>query len=77
MATTNPSIGGETELNCAGQRTGEGAQSVLPYLHDSLATKPGDLFPADQTEPKAVRSLAGRVRNVFQNMKTAKRQRSG
>jgi hypothetical protein len=78
MATSNSSNGGEVEPEriSAGQRTGEGAQSVLPYLHDSLATKPGELFAADQdAEPKRVRSLAGRVRKVLQNIKIAKRTR--
>jgi hypothetical protein len=78
MATSSSSNGGEVEpdLTSAGQRTGEGAQSVLPYLHDSLATKPGELFAADEgSEPKPVRSLAGRVRRVLQNIKIAKRTR--
>jgi hypothetical protein len=79
MATSNSSIGGagEPELIGAGQRTGEGAESVLPYLHDSLATKPGELFPADDSEPKPAKSLVGRVRRVLQNIKKTKRGRRG
>ena len=80
MASSNSSIGGkaEPELTSAGQRTGEGAQSVLPYLHDALASKPAELLPADEAaEPKPARTLAGRVRRVLQNMKIAKRGRRG
>lgn len=54
------------ELTSPGKRTGEGAESVLPYLHDSLATKPGELFPADQNpNSRAARSLVNRVRKAL------------
>jgi hypothetical protein len=75
MATSNSS-GDENafELTSPGQRTGEGAGSVLPYLHDSLATKPGELFPADPT-PKPAKSLAGRVRKALFGPKKPKKKR--
>jgi hypothetical protein len=75
MATSNSSGNGtEFELTSPGQRTGEGAESVLPYLHDTLATKPGELFPAD-TAPKPAKSLASRVGKALLILKKKKKQR--
>lgn len=67
MPTENSSIGddGDDDLNSPGHRTGEGSESVLPYLHESLATRPGELFAAGSTERKPARSLAGRVRRLL------------
>jgi hypothetical protein len=62
------------ELTSPGQRTGEGAGSVLPYLHDSIATKPGELFPADHySEHRPARTLAGRVRRAILTIKKKKK----
>ena len=75
MPTSSSSNDGEgkRELNSPGQRTGEGAGSVLPYLHDSLASRPGELFPADQYgERKPPKSLAERVRRALQIIRMAK-----
>lgn len=72
MATSNSSSGDDDkfELTSPGQRTGEGAGSVLPYLHDSMATKPGELFPADHyTDHKPAKSLASRVRKALLGVK--------
>lgn len=69
MPTSTSSIGGdgdEDKLTGPGHRTGEGAESVLPYLHDSLATRPGELFATGpSTESKPKRSLASRVRRAL------------
>ncbi|HEX9718198.1 MAG TPA: hypothetical protein VGA59_00575 [Ramlibacter sp.] len=77
MATSNSSIGGDDgfELTSPGQRTGEGAGSVLPYLHDSLATKPGELFPAEH--PKPAKSLAGRMRKALLDIRKPKKNQRG
>jgi hypothetical protein len=65
MATSNSSIpGDEPELTGPGHRTGEGAGSVLPYLHETFATRPGELFPSTPPKPKR-RSLASRVRKAL------------
>ena len=50
----------ELELAGPGQRSGEGADSVIPYLLESLATRPAPLIPAEhhQKEHKPVTSLA-------------------
>jgi hypothetical protein len=71
MATSISFIDGdESELDGPGQRSGEGADSVIPYLLESLATRPAPLIPADhQTEHKPVRSLAVRVRGAFRSMR--------
>ena len=75
MATSNSSADEKGfELTSPGQRTGEGAGSVLPYLHDSLATKPGELFPAEST-PKPAKSLASRVGKALLILKKKKNQR--
>ena len=76
MATSSSSTGDDDgfELTEPGQRTGEGAGSVLPYLHDSLATKPGELFPDDHyTERKPARTLAGRARRAILSLKKKKK----
>jgi hypothetical protein len=67
MATSNSSTNDdEFELTSPGQRTGEGSGSVIPYLHESLATRPGALVPADHHEqPNPARSLARRVRRAL------------
>jgi hypothetical protein len=67
MATSNSSSkDDEFELTSPGRRTGEGSGSVIPYLHESIATRPGDLVPADhQAQPKSARSLARRVRRAL------------
>lgn len=67
MATSNSSADDSAfHLTSPGQRSGEGAGSVLPYLHESLASRPGELFPADPT-PKytATQSLANGVRRAL------------
>jgi hypothetical protein len=72
MPNANSSIGedgGEDNLTTPGNRTGEGAESVLPYLQESLATRPGELFAAaPSTERKPVRSLVSRLRRALLGM---------
>ena len=76
MATSGSSIddGDEFELTSPGRRTGEGSGSVIPYLHESLATRPGALLPADHyPERKPARSLAARVRGALLGMRKKKK----
>jgi hypothetical protein len=75
MATSSSSREqGEFQLTSPGQRSGEGAGSVLPYLHDSLASKPAELFPSEAVA-KQGRSLAGRVGKAFLFFKKSKKER--
>ena len=77
MATSNSSIGNneEFELTGPGQRTGEGAGSVLPYLHESLASRPAELSPTDQpTKRTPARSLVDRVRRALLAIGKTKRK---
>jgi hypothetical protein len=55
------------KLSSAGGRTGKGAESVVPYLHDELASKPQELLPADPfSESNAANnSFVGRVRKAL------------
>ena len=75
MPTSSSSNDGEgkRELNSPGQRTGEGAGSILPYLHESLASRPGELFPDGQTgERRPPNTLAERVRKALRIIRMAK-----
>jgi hypothetical protein len=66
MATSNSSRDDDAfELTSPGQRTGEGAQSVLPYLHESMATRPGELYASDQPRRAKRKSLASKVRKAL------------
>jgi hypothetical protein len=49
-----------------GRRTGEGVESIVPYLHDELATKPQDL---SHDPPKPRRSMASRMRAALLKLK--------
>ncbi|MCM2252524.1 MAG: hypothetical protein NDJ19_09225 [Ramlibacter sp.] len=67
MVTSNSSADDSAlHLTSPGQRSGEGAASVLPYLHESLASRPAELSAADPT-PKytAAQSLANGVRRAL------------
>lgn len=45
----------DSSLPPGGQRSGEGAASVLPYLSESLSTKPGTQPPAGDQRPAGAR----------------------
>lgn len=40
----------------AGRRSGKGASSVMPYLNETLNSKPAPLEPADDLQPPAKRA---------------------
>jgi hypothetical protein len=60
--------GDKRKLSHPGRRTGEGTESIVPFLRDELATKPQDLEPADQ-QPNARKSLASRLRAGLRKLK--------
>ncbi|HSV35556.1 MAG TPA: hypothetical protein VLI46_08360 [Ramlibacter sp.] len=49
-----------------GRRSGEGSESIVPYLHEELATKPQDLEP---DPPKPRKSLTSRVRRALSKLR--------
>jgi hypothetical protein len=63
------------KLTSAGGRTGKGSESVVPYMHDELASKPQELLPADPfSESNAANnSFVGRVRKALRII-TSKRR---
>ena len=56
-------------MTVPGRRSGKGSESIVPYLRDELASKPGELLPAEGYERKPSRSLASRVRRALLNLK--------
>jgi hypothetical protein len=62
MSNSARSKGGKGKLTYPGRRTGEGVASIVPYLHDELATKPQEL---SSDQPKARRSFASRMRTAL------------
>lgn len=56
----------DRQISRPGRRTGEGAQSVVPYLHEELATKPQDLEPL---APMPRKSLTSRVRKALSKLR--------
>lgn len=82
MPTSNASIGSDGDPDKPtgpGHLTGEGSESVLPYLHDSQATRPGELLAQGQSSERkpARRSLASRVRRALLDLKQSKKGQSG
>lgn len=63
------------KLTRPGGRTGKGSESIVPYLHDELATKPQELLPADAfSESNAgINSFVGRVRKALRRIRSKQR----
>jgi hypothetical protein len=57
-SSIEPDDDDEWGLTRPGERNGEGSESLLPYLHDSLARKPQEL-PAPEPSKKAAPGPAG------------------
>lgn len=62
----------QSKLTHPGRRTGEGTESIVPFLRDELATKPQDLELAD-AQPAARKSLAARLRAGLRKLKNQKK----
>jgi hypothetical protein len=68
MANSSIPEDDKRKLTHPGQRTGEGTDSIVPFLRDELATKPADLGATD-SQPKARKSLASRLRASLGKLK--------
>ena len=66
MPNSSISDGDERKLAGPGRRTGVGSESVVPYMHDELETKPQEL-PPDQPKPRG--SLVSRMRRAMFKLK--------
>lgn len=74
MATSNSSADDSAfHLTSPGQRSGEGAGSVLPYLHEALASRPGDLSADPIPKYTAAQSLANGVRRALWRIRKARK----
>lgn len=78
MPASNSSINARDDdrVPAPGHRSGEGSESVLPFLHDSLATRPGELSPSvPAIQP--TRSVASRVRRTLARIRQLKGDEAG
>jgi hypothetical protein len=69
MANSSISDDGDDDarmLTRPGERTGEGLESIVPYLHEELATRPQEL-PPDRPKPR--RSLSSRFRKALMRLR--------